>query len=203
MNIGIIGTGRIGTGLAKHWAKAGHSIMFGSREPDKAQAVATEIGGGAQGGTQEAVAAFGEVVLLAVPWNAAETVARALPLDGKIVIDCTNDLSPARAATTVGTAQEVAQWAGGARVVKAFNTVFFQILHAEQTSDARGTVFIVGDDAAAKSIVGGLINDAGFEPFDVGGLKNAYHIDRLAALIVELGYGQGHGTNIAYKLLRL
>lgn len=203
MNIGIIGTGNMGTGLAKHWAKAGHSIMFGSREPDRARAAAAAIGGGAQGGTQEAAAAFGEVVLLATPWNATRALAQSLPLDGKIVIDCTNDLSPTRAETTVGTAQEVAQWARGARVVKAFNTVFFQILHAEQISGERGTVFIVGDDAAAKSVVGGLIRDAGFEPFDAGGLKNAHYIDRLAALIVELGYGQGHGKNIAYKLLRL
>jgi hypothetical protein len=203
MNIGIIGTGRIGTGLAKHWIKAGHSVMFGSREPGKAQAVAAELGSGAQGGTQEAAAAFGEVVVLAVPWNAAEAVARSLPLDGKILIDCANDLSPSRAASSVGTAQEVAGWARGARVVKAFNTVFFQILHAEQTSGERGTVVIVGDDADAKRVVGGLIRDTGFEPLDAGGLKNAHHIDNLAALIVELGYGQGQGTNIAYKLVRL
>jgi hypothetical protein len=97
----------------------------------------------------------------------------------------------------------VAGWARGARVVKAFNTVFFQILHADQTSGERGTVVIVGDDAEAKRIVGGLIRDAGFEPLDAGGLKNAHHIDNLAALIVELGYGQGQGTNIAYKLVRL
>lgn len=200
MKIGIIGTGRIGTGLAKHWTKAGHTIMFGSRDPEK---VAAELGGDIQAGTQEAAAQFGEVVVLAAPWNATEAVARALPLDGKIVIDCTNDLSPARAVSTVGTAQQVAEWARGAKVVKAFNTVFFQILHAEQTSGERGAVFIVGDDAEAKRIVGGLIRDAGFEPADAGGLKNAHHIDKLAALIVELGYGQGQGPNIAYKLVRM
>jgi 8-hydroxy-5-deazaflavin:NADPH oxidoreductase len=203
MKIGIIGTGRIGSGLAKHWVKAGHTIMFGSREPEKGRAVAAEIGGSTQGGTQEEAAAFGEVVVLATPWNAAEAVARSLSLSGKVVIDCTNDLSPARAETSRGTAQDVAEWAAGAKVVKAFNTVFFQILHAEQTSDERGTVFIVGDDAEAKSKVGGLIRDAGFEPHDAGGLKNAHHIDNLAAFIVELGYGQGQGTNITYKLLRL
>jgi predicted dinucleotide-binding enzyme len=201
MNIGIIGTGRMGTGLAKHWVKIGHNIMLGSRDPEKARAIAAEIG--VQSGTQAEATGFGEVVVLATPWNATEAVARSLPLVGKIVIDCTNDLSPVRGETLRGTAQEVAEWAAGAKVVKAFNTVFFQILHAEQTSDERGTIFIAGDDAGAKSVVGGLIRDAGFEPCDVGGLKNSHYIDKLAALIVEIGYGQGHGTNIAFKLLRL
>jgi len=72
MKIGIIGTGRLGSALGKMWAEKGHSIVFGSRDPDKAKKLATSIGSNASGGTYEETVKFGDIIILAVPWSGAK-----------------------------------------------------------------------------------------------------------------------------------
>ncbi|HYO87129.1 MAG TPA: NAD(P)-binding domain-containing protein [Candidatus Limnocylindrales bacterium] len=205
MKIGILGTGRIGSALGKRWADAGHALCFGSRELARAAALAGEVGHGAQGGSYADAAAFGEAVLLAVPWSAAAEVLGTLQgaLAGKLLLDATNNLSGDSSGGP--SAVQVQAWASGAYVVKAFNTVFFQILDSSWRAGTgpRPAVFMVGDDANAKQIAAPLIADAGFEPLDSGTLAQAGDIDVLARFIIHLGYDQGLGPHIAYGLLRL
>ena len=94
MNIGIIGTGHIGTGLGKHWAGKGHKVFFGSRHPEGAKDVVAAIGSNASLGTIEQAVEFGDVILLAIPWAAAQDTVRLISSwSGKTLIDCTNPIS--------------------------------------------------------------------------------------------------------------
>lgn len=201
MKIGIIGTGRMATGLGRRWANAQHQVMFGSRDAARAEALAREIGANASGGTQQAAVDFGDVVVLTTPWNATEETVKALNLDGKVMIETTNNFS---GDDSVPTTVLIQRWTPKAKVVKAYNAVFWQILHAPQeNARARGTVFIVGDDAEAKRIAAEVIADTGFDAVDAGAAVNAHHLEKLASFIIELGYAQGQGTNISYAIARI
>ena len=178
MRIGVIGAGRIGANAARLWARAGHELLLSfSRDPAKLEAEAAEIG--ARAGTPRDAARFGEVVMLSVPWATIDDVlAQAGSLQGRIVIDTTNQfgpeglvpLPPGRTAAQLNQARMP-----GARYTKAFNTLTagFQAQAAGRTGAARVALFLCGDDAEAKAIVAGLIEDAGFTPIDVGGTADA------------------------------
>jgi 8-hydroxy-5-deazaflavin:NADPH oxidoreductase len=169
MRIGIVGTGRIGGNAGRLFAGAGHEVMFsGSRDPAKLEAAATAAGGAATGSPREAVE-FGEVVMLSVPWRAVDdVVAQMGDLNGKVVIDTTNQYGSGGWEELPKPAAEVnAERMPGARLVKAFNT-----LTAGFQGEAAGrgvALFLAGEDSAAKEIVAGLIREIGFEPVDVGG----------------------------------
>lgn len=91
MQIGIIGTGKMASGLGQRWARYGHAVLFGSRTPEKACTLATQVGMAAHGGSYAEATAFGEAVLLAIPYVAVpEALASMEPVDGKVLIDCTN-----------------------------------------------------------------------------------------------------------------
>lgn len=177
MRIGVIGAGRIGGNAARLFAQAGHEVLVSfSRDPQKLDALAAEIGGRA--GTPREAVAFGDVVMLAVSWTLIDDVlAQAGPLDGKIVIDTTNqfgregweDLGDQTAA------QVNAARMPGARYTKAFNTLTsgFQAEAAGRTGADRVVMFLCGDDDEAKRVVGGLIDDAGFTPVDMGTVADA------------------------------
>ena len=209
MKIGIIGSGNVGSALGKIWGKNGHEIRFSSRNPEKLKALAESIGENASYSLPEEAAIFGEVVALAVPWGQAENAIRSAgSLEGKILIDCTNPLKPDYSGLVVGgstsAAEVVAGLAPGAKVVKAFHTTFANLMQSE--SRMFGTInptgFYCGDDAAAKAIVANLIQETGLEPLDVGPLANARYLEPLAMLMINLGFTQKMGTNIAIKLLR-
>jgi 8-hydroxy-5-deazaflavin:NADPH oxidoreductase len=200
MKIAIIGSGRMGRALGARWAAVGNSVFFGSRTASKGAAIAAEVGHGAQGGANAQAVAFADVLLMATPWSAAREVLGGFDsLAGKLLIDITNNFSGED--DDVATAQQIAEAARGAHVVKAFNTIFHTILQGAP-SDVRPTVFYVGDDAGAKSTAAALIRDAGFDPVDAGELKDAHHLDNLAQFIVHLGYGRGMGR-VAYKLVQM
>jgi NADPH-dependent F420 reductase len=207
MKIGIIGTGNMGSGLGKQWAAKGHQVLFGSRDPQKAQALADSVGANASSGTYAEATQFGEVVLLAVPWRGVEdSLARAGSFTDKILIDCTNPMTPDYMSLLVGHtssgAEEIARLAAGARVVKAFNHIYAQIIHSSPQFGAQNaTVFYCGDDPAAKSTVAELIREIGFEPVDSGPLQNARYLEPLAEHMVRLAYALGMGTDQALKLL--
>src|SRR5207302_9303064 len=129
MKIAIIGAGNVGSTLGKAWAKKGHDIFFGVRHPndDKTRQLVQSIGTKAQAGTVAEAAAFGQVVVLATPWQGTEAAVRAAgDLRGKTGIDCTNPLKPDVSALEIGFttsgAEQVAQWARGTKVFTAFNT---------------------------------------------------------------------------------
>jgi predicted dinucleotide-binding enzyme len=132
MNIGIIGTGEMASALGGLWARKGHRVMFGSRDPKRAEILAKSIGPNATGGNIADAGAFGNPLLLATPGSPplVEPLLRSLGnLSGKILIDCTNPLSDDFFSLTVGHttsgAEEIAKLARGAKVVKAFNTIAF------------------------------------------------------------------------------
>jgi 8-hydroxy-5-deazaflavin:NADPH oxidoreductase len=177
MRIGIIGTGRIGGNAARLFAKAGHDVVLSfSRDQDKLAALAAELGGRAAS-PREAVEAS-EVVLISVPWRLMdEVLEEAGPLEGRIVIDTTNQFGAGGVEDLGGrtAAQVNAARMPGARYTKAFNTLTsgFQAESAGRTGPDRVVMFLCGDDEEAKRIVAGLIDDAGFTPIDMGGAADA------------------------------
>lgn len=157
MRIGIIGAGRIGGNAGRLFQEAGHEVFLGSRD------------------TVAEAAAFADVVMLSVPWTAVdEVLERTGPLAGKIVIDTTNPYGP-RGVQDLGgrsAGRFNADRLPGARVVRAFNTLTsgFQADTAGRSGDDRVVLFLSGDDADAKALVSGLIEEIGFAPCDLGGL---------------------------------
>ena len=209
MNIGIIGSGNIGCGLGKIWLQKGHKVIFSfSRNQKKLETLAIANQNSSAGPPAEAVR-HSEVLLLSVRW---ETVREALkaagPLQEKILIDCTNplntDFSELVLGHTTSAAEEIAKMAPGAKVVKAFNSAFADIYHSESRLFGlrMPTMFYCGDDGGANKTVAQLIRETGFEPIDAGPLKSARYLEPLAMLMIQLGYGQGMGTNIALNLIR-
>ncbi|NTW49032.1 MAG: NADPH-dependent F420 reductase [Chlorobiales bacterium] len=207
MKIGILGTGHMASTLGQHWAEKGHPVFFGSRTPEKAIALAGSIGHGAKGGSITEAAAFGEVLLLGVPWNSAEqTLKTCGPLDGKILIDCVNPLQNDYKSLAIGfttsAAEEIANWAPGAKIVKAFNTISDKVIRlGPQFGSEVATAFYCGNDPAAKDVVAGLIRDLGFDPIDTGNLCMARYLEPMTSLFIHVAMN-GMGSNIAFKLLK-
>jgi predicted dinucleotide-binding enzyme len=177
MRIGIVGTGRIGANAARLFAKAGHDVVLSfSRDHDKLAALAAELGGRAAS-PREAVEAS-EVVLFSVPWRLIDEVLEQTgSLEGRIVIDTTNQFGTGGWEDLGGrtAAQVNAARMPGARYTKAFNTLTsgFQAQSAGRTGADRVVMFLCGDDEDAKRVVAGLIDDAGFTPIDLGGTADA------------------------------
>ena len=208
MNIAIIGTGSVGSTLGKRWAAAGHTVTYGSREPERedVQALVHESGANASAALPGEAVAGAEAIVFAVPWGAAETAATIVPgWDGKIIVDATNPIAPgfklAVGHTTSG-AEQIAGWAPGARVVKAFNTTGWENMADPGYEGAAATMFICGDDPAAKSTVSQLAQDLGFDVVDAGTLAAARWLEPMAMVWINLAARQGLGRNIAFKLLR-
>jgi predicted dinucleotide-binding enzyme len=181
MKIGIIGAGHIGGTAARLFVDAGHEIAISnSRGPETLRDLIAELGPNARAATPEEVASFGEVVLLAIPLKDYTT----LPdLGGKIVIDAMNyypgrDGDIAQLDSGERTSSElVAAHLKSARVVKAFNTIWFEHLKTQGNTSApveeRRVIFLAGDDAEAKGVVSRLIEEIGFGPFDMGTLRES------------------------------
>jgi predicted dinucleotide-binding enzyme len=199
MNIGIIGPGKMGSGLGKIWAQKGHHITFCySRDAEKLKRMATVVPNASSADIQEVVRKS-EVILLSVVWEAVEeALTSAGSMYGKIVIDCTNpikkDLSDLAVGHVTSAAEEIAKRIPGARVVKAFNTVFADVYHSDSRlfGTRKATMFYCGDDNEAKHIVSKLIIDTGFESCDAGALKNACHAHDSAW--IRTGHGNKYCT---------
>ncbi len=208
MNIAVIGPGKMGSGLGRIWAEKGHHITFSySRSKDKLDALAASVPN-AKTGTPAEAAAGSEVILLSVGWAAAkDALAAAGTMTGKIIIDCTNPLNREASDLIIGhttsAAEEIARLVPGARVVKAFNTAFAELYHSGSRlfGSRRPTMFYCGDDGEAKTVVSKLILEVGFSPVDAGPLRSARYLEPLAMLMIQLGYGQGMGTDIALSLI--
>jgi 8-hydroxy-5-deazaflavin:NADPH oxidoreductase len=208
MKIGIIGAGKMGSGLGKIWAKNGHELMFSfSHDEQKLKELAASVSATAQVGTSAAAVQFADVVLLAVPWGAVyEAVQAAGSLEGKILFSCVNALKPDMSGMAVGTttsaAEEIAKLAPGARVVEGL-PLFAEVLQAGDTSfnGEKATVFYCGDDSEAKTIVAGLLEETAVEAIDIGGLSTARYLEPAMMLLIQLAYMQQMGQ-VAFKLLR-
>jgi predicted dinucleotide-binding enzyme len=174
MKVGIIGAGRIGGGIARQLAGAGHEVLLSfSRDPQSLERLAAEIGPSAATGSPAEAAGFGEVVVVSVPWNTLpQAIEQAGSLAGKIVIDTTNQFGgPPLPAAGETAAHFNAGRMTGARYTKSFNTLTsaFQAQTAGRLGGQKVLQWLCGDDAGAKQAVAGLITDAGFVPVDLGG----------------------------------
>ena len=207
MKIGIMGTGNMGSALGVAWCAQGYDIMFGSRDPEKARALAEKVHECSRGGSIAETAAFGDVVVLAVPWTAAQvTIHAAADLSGKILIDITNPIRPQMAGLAVkagsSAAEEIAVWAKGAHVVKAFNSMAYDTLLAPDFDGQAAASFYCGDDQAAEGHVAQLSAAIGLDPVDCGPLEMARYLEPLAFLWISLAFRQGEGRERAFGWLR-
>lgn len=177
MRIGILGAGNIGGNAARLLAAAGHEVRLSfAHDPAKLDRLAEEIGERASVGSPSDAVSFGGVIVFSVPWDAIpEALAATGDLRGKIVIDTTNQFgSGAMPPASQTAAQFNAARMRGARYTKSFNTLTasFQAAAAGRTGPDRVVQWLCGDDAAAKQMVARLINDAGFQPVDLGGIAD-------------------------------
>jgi hypothetical protein len=209
MRIGILGAGNVGGALGRVWTSEGHDVLFGvpDARSERTRRSLAALGSAARTGTNAEAGAFGEVLALTVPWPAAQqAIESSGNLSGKVLIDCTNPLAGDLKGLTVGlttsAGEQVAGWARGARVVKAFNTIGAGNIGRTEFAGQVADGFYCGDDAEAKAIAKTLIADAGFNPVDVGPLRNARWLESLAMLWIDLAFSQGWGMNHAFKLLR-
>lgn len=182
MKIGIIGAGAIGTTVAKHLTEAGYEVVISnSRGADTLKEKMKQIGGNIiAGSVQEAAEA--DVVFLAVRWEHAQEALSALALEGKILIDVTNASLPEFVLAEPGSktsSEVVSQWAKGAKVVKAFNTLYAQVLAENpQVDGGNRVIFYSGNDDDAKNVVSGIINRIGFAGVDLGSLHEGGKLQR-------------------------
>jgi 8-hydroxy-5-deazaflavin:NADPH oxidoreductase len=201
MNITIIGYGNVGGALTKQLRLAGHTVTVTGRNADRAATVAAAHG--AAYAPLASAAKEAEVVILAVPYGEAQSALAAVgSLEGKVLVDVTNPLTADYMGLTLGhdtsAAEQIAQMVPGVPVVKAFNTLFAQVIdRGAEFNGARTSAFFAGDDAAAKAKVRTLVESLGYAPVDAGGLNNARYLEPLAGLNIYLGYGAGLGTQIA------
>ena len=206
MNIAIIGAGNVGQALADGWAAKGHGVSFGVRNPDSAKAGAVDRTKFKVLGNAQAVAGA-EVVVLATPWPATrDAIAACGSLAGKIVLDATNPLLPNLGGLEIGHStsggETVAQWAGGARVVKIFNTTGFNNMSNPAYGSERASMLYCGDDAPAKTTAASLAADLGFDPVDCGPLVHSRYLENIAMMWIWLAVKGGMGRDVAWKLLR-
>jgi hypothetical protein len=185
LKIGVIGTGNIGGNLATLWAKAGHELVISSRHPEELEELARSLGPNVRVGTPREAAAFGEVVLVSVPYMATPQIGRDLnsELKGKIVLDTGNpypqrDGAMAEEARRKGTGVASAEFLPGARLVRAFNAINHNDLSSEaHRAGERVAIPLAGDDAEALAVAERLVRDAGFDPVVVGPLSRAREFD--------------------------
>jgi 8-hydroxy-5-deazaflavin:NADPH oxidoreductase len=215
MKIAIIGAGNLGGALGRSWAKAGHSIIFGVRNPagGKTQPPLAEIGASASSALVPDAVRSGDIIVLATPWNAVPEVITAMgDLTGKIIIDCTNpiflnaegSLSLTLGSSTSG-AEEVARLAPHARVAKAFNTYGWENFVDSNYPGYGGikpVMFYCSDDDEAKEVIEKLATDLGFEPVDTGGLGMARSLEPLALLWTRLAVRRGRNPNFVWGMLK-
>lgn len=192
--IAMIGTGSVGGALGPRFAGLGERIVYGSRTPDaeRIAALVERTGAGTKALAPEAAARACSTIVLAVPFSAVESMLRSFGnLDGKLIIDVTNPLGVSEGREVAievpaGSGGELVQsLAPGARVVKAFNTIYYTVMAVPETAGGPVSVLISGDDAAAKAVVAKLATGIGFEPVDVGGLRTARYTEAMALLLVS------------------
>ncbi|HLF24525.1 MAG TPA: NAD(P)-binding domain-containing protein, partial [Burkholderiales bacterium] len=177
MKIGIIGSGKVGGTIGGVCVKAGHEVMFSSRHIENDKALAAKLGSNARAGTPREAAAFGDVLMISVPYGALPDVGKDLGnlLKGKVVIDTCNpfewrDGDIAKWARDKGAGLASAELLPGARIVRAFNAIGSARMGAAHEAPGRVGMPIAGDDAQAIAVASRLIRDLGYEPVLIGGL---------------------------------
>jgi 8-hydroxy-5-deazaflavin:NADPH oxidoreductase len=190
IKIAVIGKGNVGSALGRGLERAGHEVRTVGNDPASVRDTA----------------AWGEVIMLAVPFPAIDETVRELgdSVRGKVMVDATNALTAdyqlALGFSTSG-AEELQKKVPTAKVVKAFNTVFAEHMATGKLKGEPLTLFVAGDDARAKEQVLAIGKGMGFDPVDGGPLKNARWLETLGYLNIQLGYMLKMGTQIGFKLV--
>ncbi|ORJ48933.1 NADPH-dependent F420 reductase [Kluyvera intermedia] len=200
MKITVVGTGNMATSFVKQLTKNGHLVQIVGRNAEKSDALAKKYGAKVISPLHGSEA---DIIILATAYAEAVSALRSLGnLSGKLVVDITNPVTADYMALTIGhntsAAEEISQAFPGVKLVKAFNTIFAQVLaEGPKLAGSNIPVFIATDDETAKGTVSLLVNSLGFDVIDAGGLKNARYLEPLGGLNIYLGYGAGLGTSIA------
>ncbi|WP_219060112.1 NADPH-dependent F420 reductase [Pseudomonas sp. UMAB-08] len=203
MKITVVGTGNMGSAFAKQLSSVGHIVRITGRDIDKAKALAAQFDNVSAYPAAEALGDSDVVVVATAYEDAAKALQSLGNLQGKVVIDITNPLSADYMSLTIGhitsAGEEIAKAVPQAHVVKAFNTLFAQVLADGPTfaNDQRGSVFVASDSERAKQTATALAQSLGWNTVDAGALINARYLEPLAGLNIYLGYGAGLGTSIA------
>lgn len=191
MQIAVLGAGNMGGALSRLWSDAGHRVQTSTRagKPTPAEA-----------------AARAEVIVLCVPGTSSEEALAACgDVTGKVVIDCTNPLTPSLDGLlyggTTSTAERLQSAHPGARVVKAFNSAGARLLGLDQVEGQTFDGFFCGDDAEAKRIVEKLVTATRLRPVDVGPLRNARYLEAMAMLWIDLAVNQQRGWAFTFNLV--
>lgn len=193
MNISFVGAGNVASSLGNLFANAGHTVKYGTQNPNDGQLSISEA------------CIFGEVVCFAIPYSAMEDVLtiNKESLKGKIVVDITNvinieDWSPLFLGEDSG-GEQTARLLPESKVVKAFNTIFADVMKPEkqQFYGQKLTAFIASDDTEAAETIKKIADEAGFSGFVVGGIKNAHHLESIAHLNIAVAMSGG-GTDAGF-----
>ncbi len=201
MKVAILGTGSVGKSLYSGFSNSDCDVRFGSRNPDKFGVTGKAV-------SQEEAVEWGDIVVMAVPYHAVAETINGIGKDvfkGKIVVDVTNALNEKwelAIGFTTSAAEELAKQLPEAKVIKAFNYVFAENMNSGIVGGEKLTLFVAGDDAAAKKKIMELGRNIGFDPIDAGTLKSARYLEPLAMLNITLGYGQKMGTKMGFRLVR-
>ena len=203
MKIAVIGAGNVGKALGKAWARRGHDVTYGVRQPGDAKYQGLKIAGVAE------AAHAAEAVLLATPWDATEAALQSAgDLTGKLLLDATNPLAIGphgmglAVGHTISGGELVAAWAKNAAVFKTLNTTGFNNMENSGGYAQKPVMFFAGDDSAKRATVAALLADLGFEPIDAGPLSNARLLEPYAMLWIDLALKRGQGSDIAFALMR-
>jgi predicted dinucleotide-binding enzyme len=208
MKITVIGAGNMGSAFVKQLTRAGHQVSVTARDAAKAAQVAA-ASPGARAVPTAGAAEGADAIVLATGYGDAVTALRSVgKLAGQVVVDITNPLTADYMGLTIGhgtsAAEEIAKAVDGIEVVKAFNTVFAQVL-GEGADFGKGRqveVFVASDSERAKQVARTVAESIGFAVVDAGPLKNARYLEPLAGLNIYFGYGAGQGTSIAPVWIR-
>jgi NADPH-dependent F420 reductase len=205
MNIAIIGAGNMGSAFAHRLSASGHQVTIASKKAEHAKEVAEKMGAGIRAVPLANAAQNADIIIAATPYDQqVDGLRSAGQVAGKTVIDISNPLKPDMSGLALGhttsAAEEIAKALPGSKVVKAFNTIFAQVLNDGAdfgNSSPRATVFYAGDDDGAKKTVRTLIESMGFEATDAGPLLNARYLEPMGMLNIWFGYVAKRGTKIA------
>jgi len=204
MHIAIIGSGNMGSAFARRVSAAGHDVTIASKNVEHAKEAARAIGAPVQAMPLNQVADAAEIIIAATPYDQqVEALRSAGALAGGTIIDISNplkrDMSGLAIGLTTSAAEEIAKAFSGAKIVKAFNTIFAQVLNegADFGAGRRAAVFYAGDDERAKQSVRTLLESMGFEATDAGPLHNARYLEPMGMLNIWFGYMAKRGTAIA------
>ncbi len=203
MNLSILGAGNVGLALARAFLRAGQPVSLGVPDPARHAASVAALGPQATLRASDEAVQAGDLVILAVPYTAALDIApRRADWQGRILVDATNPLAPGLSGLSLGTttsgAEQIAERARGARVVKAFNTTGAENMADSRDPQGLPMMPVAGDDAAARQQVLALATLIGFDAIDMGPLAAARYLEPLAMVWIHLAFRQGAGRSFAF-----